>query len=95
MYLIIILMTSIQASNKYFITVKYGNIEYNLRVFVVDMLTDYVVLKTLESSHDIIPKCGNDYITIAREYITKAETLHSILNDVMIDDMIYLVNEYI
>jgi hypothetical protein len=76
--------------------------ELNLRVIIHEVIhktnpnaVDHVLLSTLSSSKDIMEECGFNPITVPLPCIKKIIHLHDILNDIFIDDILYLINEYI
>tara|TARA_E500000331_G_scaffold286147_1_gene280847 strand:- start:115 stop:363 length:249 start_codon:yes stop_codon:yes gene_type:complete len=80
----------------------FRNEELKLRVTIHELMpkmnpivVDYIQISTLASSKDIIEECGLNPVTVPVPYIKKVETLHEILNDIFIDDIIFLINEYI
>ncbi len=58
-------------------------------------LVDYITFTTLPSSKDLIDECQYNKIAIPISYIKKKETLKEILNNILIDDIIYLIEQYI
>lgn len=57
-------------------------------------LVDYITFTTLPSSKDLIDECQYNKIAIPISYIKKKETLKEI-NNILIDDIIYLIEQYI
>jgi hypothetical protein len=58
-------------------------------------IVDYITFSTLSSSKDMIEECGLNSVAVPLPCIKKVETLHDILDKLFIDDIIYLINEYI
>ena len=58
-------------------------------------LVDYITFTTLSSSKDFLEECGLNSVSVPLPCIKKVESLHNILDKVLLDDMIYLINEYI
>ena len=91
----------LKINEKYYITVKTDyNCEYELRVVILDIiqqanpeLPHYVVLKSIENSETSI--CGYGPISIPLQFIVRAVSLQSILCDVTINDVIYLIDQFI
>ena len=75
---------------------------HNLRIQVLKLkpseyeyMPDYVTIQVMESSKDVISECGRNPITVPIFWIKKIETLHNIMNTKTIDDMIYLIDQYV
>jgi hypothetical protein len=80
----------------------FGKYPYYLRIIIRELIpklsvkaTDYLVLETLTSSKDLIPECVYNNISVPLLCIKKIETLHEILNQIFIDDVIFLIEQYI
>lgn len=90
-------------NNKYFIIFKTPYFQtLHLRVIIENIepkiredLIDYITFKTLPSSRDFINECRLNPIGVPLPYIIKKETLKDIFNNLLIDDIIYLIDEYI
>jgi hypothetical protein len=91
-------------NHKYYITLDtpYDENKINLRIIIHDLIpklgtdaVDYVIFFTLPSSKHIINSCGLNEIHMPLPYIKNVQTLHDILKGVFIDDMIYLINQFI
>lgn len=75
---------------------------YNLRIQVLKLkpsvhenIPDYVTIQVLESSKEGLSEYGRNLITIPVDWIKNIETLHHIINTKSIDDMIYLIEQYV
>ncbi len=97
-------LSNFKVNNKYYIDLQmpFRKKKLKLRITIHELmpkmnpnLVDYIQISTLSSSKDIIEECGLNPVTLPVPYIKKVETLHDILNDVFIDDIIFLINEYI
>jgi len=96
-------ISDFKINKKYFITFSspYFNTLY-LRIIINyiepklrEDLVDYITFTTLPSSSNFINECMLNPIAVPLYYINKKETLKDILNKVLIDDIIYLIEEYI
>ena len=97
-------ISNFKVNHKYYISFlpPFHRKELNLRIIVNKLepktrpeLVDYITFSTLKSTKDIIDECGLNQVAVPLPCITKVETLHHILDNVFIDDIIYLINEYI
>jgi len=97
-------LSNFKINHKYFISLlpPFGIEPLNLRIIVNKLepksrpeLVDYITFSTLKSTKDIIDECGLNQVAVPLPCITKVETLHNILDNILIDDIIYLINEYI
>ena len=101
-------LADLKVNNKYFISMnvptmkipEYKNL--SLRVIInyiepksQEHLLDYVTFTILPSSKDLIDARKFNQFAVPLPLIIKKETLHDILNTIFIDDIIYLINEYI
>jgi len=94
-------LNDLKINEKYYITVKTDyNCEYELRVVILDIiqqanpeLPHYVVLRSIENSETSI--CGYGPISIPLEFIVRAVSLQSILSDIIINDVIYLIDQFV
>ena len=75
---------------------------YNIRIQVLKLkpskyeyISDYVTIKVLESSKDILSECGRNPVTIPIDWIVEVESLSNILDTKTIDDMIYTIEQYV
>jgi len=91
-------------NHKYYISVlpPFRTKQLSLRMTVHDLtpksdtcVVDYITFSTLSSSKDMIEECGLNSVAVPLPCIKKVETLHDILDNLFIDDIIYLINEYI
>ena len=93
---------------KYFVTLNVPNSfggpsrkcgVYYLRIKVLNIkpgpFTDYITFETLESSKETLSECKYNPITVPANWIIHAETLHTILDKLLIDDVIYMINTYV
>ena len=60
-----------------------------------EYMPDYVTIQLLESSKNVLSECGRNPITVPTGWIKKIETLHKIMNTKTIDDVIYLIEQYV
>ena len=99
-----ICLSNFKLNSKYYVTLipPYRNCSYYLRIIIRELIpklsvkaTDYLVLETLISSKDLIPECVYNNISVPILCIKKIETLHEILNKIFIDDVIFLIEQYI
>jgi hypothetical protein len=96
-------LSKFKVNSKYYITFEMPcKKELELRVIIHELIPktiptviDYIQLSTMSSSKDYIEECGLNPVTVPLPYITKVVDLHDILNDIFIDDIIFLINEYI
>ena len=96
-------ITDFKINNKYFITFESPYFStLQLRVIINKLepksredLVDYITFSTLPSSKDLIDECKLNPIAVPLPLIIKKETLKDIFNRILIDDIIYLINEYI
>ena len=97
-------LSNFKINHKYYISLQppFRKKELKLRVIIHKLepkvnlnVVDYITLSTLSSSKDIIDECGFNQVAVPLPCIKKVESLHDILNDVFLDDIIYLINEYI
>ena len=97
-------LSDFKVNNKYYITFNapFNEKETNLRIIVHELIpkinpnaVDYINFSTMSSSKDVINECGFNSVSVPLPYITKVETLHNIINDKFIDDVIFLINEYV
>jgi hypothetical protein len=91
-------------NHKYYINLQmpFRKDELKLRVIIHELIPktnqgilDYIMMSTISSSKDIIDECGFNPVTIPLPCIKKVLSLHDILNDIFIDDIIFLINEYV
>jgi len=75
---------------------------HNVRIQVLKLkpseyeyMPDYVTIQLLESGKNVLSECGRNPITIPLCWIKKIETLHKIMNTKTIDDVIYLIEQYV
>ena len=97
-------VSDFKVNHKYYISflLPFRIEELKLRIIVHKIepkssatLVDYITFSTLTSTKDIIVECGLNQVAVPLPYIKKVETLYDILNNVFIDDIIYLINDYI
>jgi hypothetical protein len=94
-------LDNLKVNEKYYVTVKTDyNYEYKLRVVILNIMPkvnpdapDYVVLRSIENSETSI--CGYGPISIPLDFIVSAVSLQSILSDVTINDVIYLIDQFV
>jgi len=102
------MLIELEKNMKYFVTLNvpnscYGPLRkcgvYYLRIKVLNIkpgpFTDYITFETLESSKETLSECKYNPITVPANWIIHAETLHKILDKLLIDDVIYLINTYV
>ena len=82
-------------STPYFDTLHLRIIINNIEPKLREDLVDYITFTTLPSSSNFINGCMTTPIGVPLSYISKKETLKDILNKVLIEDIIYLIEEYI
>jgi len=75
---------------------------HNVRIQVLkfkpskyEYIPDYVTIQVLESSKDILSECGRNPVTIPVDWIIEIESLSNILDTKTIDDMIYMIDQYV
>jgi hypothetical protein len=96
-------VSDLKINNKYFITFNTPYFEtLYLRVIinkiepkVRENLVDYITFRTLPSSKDFIDECRLNAVLVPIPYIIQKETLKDIFNNLLIDDIIYLIDEFI
>ena len=94
-------LDDLKINEKYYLTVKTDyNCEYELRVVILNIIPKvkddvphYVVLRSIENSETSI--CGYGPISIPLDFIVNAVSLQSILSDVTINDVIYLIDQFV
>lgn len=104
-------INQIEKNGKYYIKLNIPYIDYGpqsncgyheLRIKVLNIkhrkepyAFDYVTIQVLESSKDTISECGRNSITIPMHWIKEIETLSQILQTKTIDDMVFLIEQYV
>lgn len=101
------LLSNFKINNKYYIILHMydkNNIVYqlNLRVIIQELIpkittnsNDYISLRTMSSSKEFIKECGLNSLVVPLLYIKQSETLYDIFKNKLIDDIIYLINQYV
>lgn len=99
------MLTKLEKNKKYFATVNIpdcfnGNSTlHSLRFIVLNIkkntYTDYITIQVLQTTKDTISVCGYNPITIPIYWITQIQSLNNILDKILIDDIIYLIDQYI
>ena len=99
-----ICLSNLKVNSKYYITIipPFRINPYYMRVIIHELIAtlnsdvpNYINFTTLLSSKDIITECGLNNIIIPLPCVQKIETLHEILNKIFIDDVIFLIEQYI
>lgn len=98
-------LSDFKVNTKYYITLHapFRTNTLYLRVIIHDLLpkaspdvVDYITFSTLPSSKHILDECGFNSVSVPLPCIeNNVETLHGILDKVFIDDVIYLIEQYL
>jgi hypothetical protein len=104
-------LSNFKLNEKYFITIQMPlqTKELKLRILVHELIhepylnflkpntyiIDHIRFNTSILCKDIIDECGYNFVVVPLPCIKKVESLHDILDKIFIDDIIYLINEYI
>lgn len=95
----------LKVNTKYYVTINIPyNIDttYNLRVVINELhpsstpdAVDYVQFKTIKNSGSVIPQLGYTNVSMPSEWILNSETLYGLLNGITLDDIIFLIDQYV
>ena len=94
----------IEINKKYYLTIQtpYHEEEHILRVTILDIhyvhnenLPHYIVFKSVGNSNCTLPEIGYESVSMPLDFIVKAESLHKIMDEKTIYDIIHIIDEYI
>ena len=98
-------ISDFKINNKYYIKIINStlvNPQIHLYVIINNLipklrsdLVDYISLSTLSSSKNFIENCGLSQIDVPLPLIRKVESLYDIFNGVLLNDIIYNINQYL
>ena len=98
-------ISDFKINNKYYIKIINAtlvNPEIHSHVIINNLipkfrsdLVDYISLSTLSSSKNFIENCGLNQIDVPLPLIRKVESLYDIFNGVLLNDIIYNINQYL